>query len=56
MKLAGYVVCMIKKVNTYRIHVGKLERKSTLRKPKLRWENDSKADLKRDRMEWYGLD
>jgi hypothetical protein len=34
----------------------KPEAKRPLRKPRCRWVDDIKMDLKRDRMGWYGLD
>jgi hypothetical protein len=43
------------KRNAYRILVGKPEGKRPLGKPRRRWEDNIKMDLKRDRMGWYGL-
>jgi hypothetical protein len=45
---------MGEKRNAYRILVRKLERQRTL--GRCRWVDNIKMDLKRDRMEWYGLD
>jgi hypothetical protein len=42
--------------NSYRILVGKPEGKIPLGRPRCRWVNSIKMDLKRDRMGWYGLD
>jgi hypothetical protein len=42
--------------NAYRIFVGKPEGKGPLGKPRRRWVDNIKIDLKRDRMGWYGLD
>jgi hypothetical protein len=44
------------KRNANRILVGKQEGKRTLERPRLRWVDNIKMDLKRDRMGWYGLD
>jgi hypothetical protein len=41
------------KKNAYRILVGKPERKTPLRRPRCRWVDNIKVDL---RMGWYGLD
>jgi hypothetical protein len=46
---------MGEKRNAYRILVGKPEEKGPLGRPKRRWENNIRMDL-RDRMGWYGLD
>jgi hypothetical protein len=43
------------KRNTYRILVGNPEGKRPLGRPRHRWEDNTKMDLKRDRMGWYGL-
>jgi hypothetical protein len=47
---------MGQKRNAYRILVGKPKGKKPLGKPRYRWVNNIKIDLKRDRMGWYGLD
>jgi hypothetical protein len=44
------------KRNAYRILVGMPEGKRTLGRPRCRWVDYNKMDLKRDRMGWYGLD
>jgi hypothetical protein len=44
------------KRNAYRILVGKPEGKRPLGRPRRRWVDNIKMDLKRDRMGWYGLD
>jgi hypothetical protein len=43
------------KRNAYRIVVGKPEGNRPLGRPRRRWENNIRMDL-RDRMRWYGLD
>jgi hypothetical protein len=42
------------KRNAYRISVGKSEGKRPLGRPRRRWTNNIKMDLRK--MEWYGLD
>jgi hypothetical protein len=42
--------------NTYRILMGEPEGKRSLERPRRRWVNNIKMDLKRDRMGWYGRD
>ena len=42
----GHVVCVGKKRNAYRVVVGKPERKKPLGRPRCRWEDDFKMDLK----------
>jgi hypothetical protein len=53
---AGHVARMGEKMNAYRIFVGKPEVKRPLGRPRHRWMENVKIDLKRDRMGWYGLD
>jgi hypothetical protein len=43
------------KRNAYTILVGKPERKKPLGRPRRRWEDNIKTDLKRYRMGWYEL-
>jgi hypothetical protein len=43
------------KRNAYRILVGKPEGKRPLGRPRRRWVDNIKMDLKRDRMGWIGL-
>jgi hypothetical protein len=45
-----------KRVNAYRILVGKPEGGRPLGKPRRRWVDNINMNLKRDRMGWYGLD
>jgi hypothetical protein len=47
---------MGEKRNACRILVGKPEGKRPLERPRCRWMDDIKIDLKGDRMGWYGLD
>jgi hypothetical protein len=42
--------------NAYRIFVGKPEGKRPLGRPRRRWMDNIKIDLKRDGMKWYRLD
>jgi hypothetical protein len=56
VRWAGYVARMGDKPNAYRILVGKPEGKRPLGRPRRRWVDNIKIDLKRDRMGWYGLD
>jgi hypothetical protein len=42
--------------NAYRVLVGKTEGKRPLGRPRRRWVDNIKMDLKRDRLGWYGLD
>jgi hypothetical protein len=42
--------------NAYRILLGNPEGKRALGRPRRRWVDNIKLDLKRDRMGWYGLD
>jgi hypothetical protein len=44
------------KRNACRIMVGNPEGKRPLGRPRCKWMDDIKIDLKRDRMGWYGLD
>jgi hypothetical protein len=54
--LSGHVERIGEKRNAYRISVGKPEGKTPLGRPRSRWVDNIKMDLKRDRMGWYGLD
>jgi hypothetical protein len=54
MRWAGHVTRMGKNMNAYRILVRKSEGKRPLGRPRRRWEDSTKMDL-RDRMGWYGL-
>jgi hypothetical protein len=54
MKLVGYAACMRENMNVYIILVGRLEGKRSLGRPKLRWENNIKIDLRES--VWGGMD
>jgi hypothetical protein len=54
MRWAGHVAQKGAKRNAYRILVGKQEGKRPLGRPRRKWVDNIKIDLKRDRMEWYG--
>jgi hypothetical protein len=53
MRLAGNVAGMRDKRNTYKILVGKPEGNTPLGRPRRRWVDNIKINL---RMGWYGLD
>jgi hypothetical protein len=55
MRWARHVARIGEKINAYRIFVGKTEGKRPLRRPRRRWMNNIKMDLK-DKMGWYGVD
>jgi hypothetical protein len=55
MRWAGHVARMGEKRTAYRILVGKPEGKRPLGRPRRRWVDNIKMDL-RDRMGWWGLD
>jgi hypothetical protein len=55
MRWAGHVARMGGKRNAYRILVGNPEGKRALGRPRRRWVENIKMDL-RERMGWYGLD
>ena len=54
MRWAGHVACMGKKRGIYRVMVGKPEGKRPLGKPRHRWQDNIKMDLKE--MECGGMD
>jgi hypothetical protein len=54
LKWAGHIACMGVKKNPYRIVVGNPEGKRPLRRPRHRWEDNIKLDL-RERG-WCGVD
>jgi hypothetical protein len=54
MRWAGHVARMGKTRNAYRILVGKPEGKRQLGRPRYRWVDNIKTDLRE--MGWYGLD
>jgi hypothetical protein len=54
---AGYVARIGETRNAYKILVGKPEGKRPLGRPRRRWVDNTKIDLREiDRMGWYGLD
>jgi hypothetical protein len=55
MRWAGHIARMGEKRNAYRILVGKPEEKRPLGRPRRRWVDNVKMDL-RHRMGWYELD
>jgi hypothetical protein len=55
MRWAGHVAGMRERRSAYRILVGKLEGRRSLGRPRGRWVNNIKMDL-RERMVWCGLD
>jgi hypothetical protein len=55
MRWAGYVASIGEKRTAYRILVGNPEGKRLLGTPRHRWVNNTKMDLKRDQIGWYGL-
>jgi hypothetical protein len=55
---AGHVARMVEKRNAYRILVGKPEGKRALRRPRRRWVDNIKMDLREigwDGVDWIGL-
>jgi hypothetical protein len=52
---AGHVARMGEKKYAYRILVGKPEGKIPLGKPRRRWVDNIKTDLKRDGMRWDAI-
>jgi hypothetical protein len=56
MRWAGHVAGICEKRNEYRILVRKPEGKRTLERPRRRWVDNIRMDLKRDRMGWCRLD
>jgi hypothetical protein len=54
MKLAGHVARMREKRNAYRILVAKTEGKRPLGRPRRRWVDNIKIDLRE--IEWDGVD
>jgi hypothetical protein len=55
MRWVGHVARMREKRNAYRILVGKPEGKRPLRRPRCRWVDNIKMDLRYDGMLWIGL-
>jgi hypothetical protein len=58
IRWAGYVELMLERRNAYRISVGKSERKKLPGRPRRRWENHIKRDLRETgwgSVEWIDL-
>jgi hypothetical protein len=58
VRWTGHVACTRETRNAYRIFVGKPERKRPLRRPRRRWEDNIKMNLREigwDGMVWTGL-
>jgi hypothetical protein len=51
MKLVGHVACMGEMRNIYKILFGELEGKRTLGRPRYRWEDSIRMDLREIRWE-----
>jgi hypothetical protein len=56
MRWAGHVARMGPKRNAYRTFVGKTEGKRPLRRPRHRWVDNIKMDLREREMGWGGMD
>jgi hypothetical protein len=54
IRWAGHVACMRSKRNAYRILVGKPEGKTPLGRPRGRWEDNVKMDVRE--IGWDGID
>jgi hypothetical protein len=46
MRWAGHVACMVKERKVYKVLVGKLEGKRPLGRPRRRWEDGIRLDLR----------
>jgi hypothetical protein len=55
MRWAWHVAYMGEKSNAYMILVGKPEGKRPVRRPRRRWKDDIKMDLRKDGVVWIGL-
>jgi hypothetical protein len=58
MRWTGHVACMWEKINAYRILMGNPERKRLLERPKRKWEDHIKLDLReigKGGMDWVNL-
>jgi hypothetical protein len=55
IKWARHIACMGEKNNSCRILVGKPERERPVGRPKCRWEDNIKMDLREDGVVWIGL-
>jgi hypothetical protein len=56
MRWAGHVARIGERRNAYRILVGKPEGKRPLGRPRCRWVDNIKMDLRDIGLGWYGLD
>jgi hypothetical protein len=56
MRWAGHETLMGEKSNAYRILVEKPEGKRPLGRPRCRWEDNIRMDLRKTGWGWYGLD
>jgi hypothetical protein len=56
VRWAGYISRMEEKRNAYRIFVGQPEGKGPLGRPKRKWVDNIKMDLRAIGWGWYGLD
>jgi hypothetical protein len=55
MRWAGHVARMVKKKNAYRILVGKPEGRRPLGRPRRRWVDNIKIDLRETGVDWVHL-
>jgi hypothetical protein len=54
MRWARHVACLVKKINAYRILVGKPEGRRQLGRPRCRWKDNIRMDLRE--IGWGGMD
>ena len=54
MRWAGHVACMGVRRGEYKVLVGKSERKKPLERPRHKWEDNIKMDLRK--VGWQGMD
>jgi hypothetical protein len=55
MRWAGHVACMGEKMNPYRILVGKPEGKMPLARPRRKWVDNIKINLRLEGLVWTGF-